>query len=226
MARSLAVGLIALVFSTACGDDDDPGGPTAVQVEGQVISARSRAPLEGATVSLGSLIGGPLVTTTTDAEGRFAASLESYYCAGEKILVVHPGYLQPLPQPDVCPGSLRLIELEPEPVSSVISPQNPVVGVGGTVDFQVQVTFADGTMEENGSAYWLIGADQNIADPSVCGTVPDNVPLQTATYTAPSVPPPGECGGSAGQVAVVAAPEARVGGSLDASDTVLVTVTP
>jgi hypothetical protein len=177
-------------------------------------------------VSVGTLIGDPLITTTTDADGRFAATLESDLCEGEKILVVHPGYTQPLPQPDVCPGSLRLIELQPDPVSSVISPQDPVVLVGGGVEFQVQVTFADGTVEENGLAYWQIGAHQDVADPSVCGTIPDGVPLQSATYTAPSAPPPAECGGAAGQAAVVAAPEAVVGGSLEASDTVVVTVAP
>lgn len=226
MRRSFAAAVMTIAGLACGGGDDDPGGPTTIRVEGQVISARSRAPLEGATVSLGNPIGGDFVTTTTDADGRFAASVQYYLCGGVWIWVDQPGYVQPLPPPDVCPGPPRLVEMHPDPVSSVVSPQDPVVAVGGTVDFQVQVTFADGTVEENGSAYWQIGADLDIPDPTVCGSVPDGAPAQSATYTAPSVPPPGECGGSAGQVAVVAAPEAVVGGSLEASDTVVVTVTP
>jgi hypothetical protein len=226
MPRSLAVGLIAVVFSTACGSDD-PGGPDLVVVEGEVISARSGAGLAGATVAIGSLAGTEFVTTTTDADGRFTANVEVFACEGVSILAALTGYQQPAPYSNVCPGSPRTIELAPLPTSSLISPQDPTVGPGGTVDLQLQVTFFDGTAEEDGEAVWFIADDGTLDDTSVCGTVPVGESSRGTTYTAPSAPPPGGCGGSAGQAAVVAAPLGRGGGGVgEASDTVMVTVTP
>ena len=54
MGRGFATAVM-MIAALACGGDDDPGGPTTILVEGQVISARSRAPLEGAMVSVGPL---------------------------------------------------------------------------------------------------------------------------------------------------------------------------
>jgi hypothetical protein len=227
VARSLPLGLIALVFSTACGSDD-PGGPDVVVLEAQVVSARSGAGLAGATVSIGSLAGTQFVTTTTDSEGRFTANVEVVTCEGVSILAELTGYQQSAPYPNVCPGSSRTIELAPLPASIVISPQDPTVGPGGTIDFQVQVTFFDGTTEEDGEAVWFIAEDGTLVDTSVCGSIPPGVPAPGGTtYTAPSAPPPVGCGGAAGQAAVVAAAAVGLGpGSGGASDTVLVTVTP
>jgi hypothetical protein len=94
------------------------------------------------------------------------------------------------------------------------------------VYFHVRVTFFDGTVEDQGEALWLIGADGDVGDGSVCGTLPDVGAVQGTTYTAPPAPPPTGCGGLAGQAAVVAAPADQAGGTLDASNTVAVTVTP
>jgi hypothetical protein len=60
----------------------------------------------------------------------------------------------------------------------------------------------------------------------VCGSFPAEGAVSGSTYTAPATPPPAQCGASAGQAAVVADPQVGVGGSVEASDTVVVTVTP
>ena len=224
MGRRLLL-LLAGLGLAACGDDD-PGGPDTVLVEGQVISSRSGAPVADASVNIGNLIAGPFVETSTDAEGRFSAMVDVSVCGGVHILVNHPDYTQPAPFPDVCPGTSRVIEVQPAAVSIVIAPQDPSVPVGGTVDFTAHVTYVDGTEDENGAAFWVIAAGPDIGDPLVCGSFPPSVVVQGITYTAPATPPPAECGAAAGQVLVVAYPEAGFGSNVEASDTVIVTVTP
>jgi hypothetical protein len=228
MRRRLLIGLIAVASATyGCGGDDDPAGPTTVLVEGRVISSRSKAAISGATVGIGNLIGADFVSTTTDADGRFAASVEVFECGGVHILATQTGYVQPAPYPDLCPGSSRTIELNPDPTSSVITPDNPTIQLNGTVEFHVRVTFFDGTVEDDGEAVWLIAADSDIADSSTCGMIPDVGVVRGTTYTAPASLPPTECGAEAGQAAVVAAPIGGDGfGNLAGSDTVVVTVTP
>jgi hypothetical protein len=232
MVRRLVLGLtIGGGLVTACGGSDDTGGPDTTLVHGQVISNRSRAGIAGATVTIRDLIqfgnDDYSVSTTTDAEGRFSASVEYFACEGLSILATYPGYAQPTPFPHPCPGSSPLIELDPNATASEITPRDPTVHVSETVEFHTSVTFADGTSDPDGPAAWLIGAVTDIADASACGMVPDVGSSRGTTYTAPPSPPPAECGGSMGQVAIVAAPVGALGfSSLDASDTVLVTVLP
>jgi hypothetical protein len=226
MGRQMSAGLVIIsAFTLGCGGDADPGGPTRIRVEGQVISSRSRTGIADAAVSIGNILGNDFVTTTTDAEGRFSADAEYFECAGVTIQVQHTGYLQQPGLVDVCPGSSRTIELVPDPVESSIAPENPMLQLGGSIDLQLRVTFYDGTADENGEAYWSIGSNAHTPDTSLCGSVPDSA-SRGVRYTAPSSPPPSGCGPSAGQGRLIAAPVGILGGSLDASDTVIVSVGP
>jgi hypothetical protein len=227
MGRSLSNRLIAVAgLAVGCGGGEDPTGTTTIQVEGRVISARSRAGIAGAEINIGGFLSNDFVITTTGSDGSFAASVESFGCEGDIIFVIHSGYLQPAPFPNVCPGSSRTIELDPKAISSVIRPQDPMTTLGGTVDFQVRVTFFDGTVEDPGEVVWFVAPSGPIDGPE-CGSVPDVGPVRATTYTAPSSQPPAQCGPASGHVAVGAAPvEGTAGATLEVSDTVVVTVTP
>jgi hypothetical protein len=215
----------AASFLPACSHVDT-GGPTTVRVEGRVISAKSQAGIEGADVNIGGLLSSDFVTTTTGSDGSFAASVESFGCEGDIIFVTHTGYFQPTPYPNICPGSSHTVQLRPGALTSHITPPDPTVGLGGTVNFQVRVTFYDGTIEDQAEAAWFL-APTGTVDDSECGSIPDDGPVRATTYTAPSVVPPAACGPAPGQVGIVAAPVgADPGGSFEGSDTVVVMVTP
>ena len=224
MGRSHSACLLAIAgLAVGCGGGD-PTGRTTLQVQGSVISSRSRAGIAGAEINIGGYLSNDFVTTTTGSDGSFAATVESFGCEGDIIFVTHSGYVQPAPFPDIC--SPRTVELNPDPLASVISPQDPTTGLGGTVMFQVRVTFVDGTVEDPGEAVWFIDPSGTIAG-SECGSVSDEGVVRAVIYTAPSALPPPACGSGSDQVTVVAAPVSA--GStqiLDASDRVEVTVTP
>ena len=233
MGHCLKAGLILVISLSACGGNDAPAGPTTIHYEGRVISARSRVGVPNAEVHIGPIIvlgppgkGDEFVTTTTDADGNFAATIVYSVCEGFVLSIEHPGYLPAAPFPDVCPGSPRTIEVDPRPTSSLITPQDPTVMAGGAVGFHVAVTFFDGSVEDDGVAAWAVAPSTELGDTSVCGTIPNGDPVQGTTYTAPAVPPPAECGPLAGQTAVVAVPVVRASYAIEASDTVAVTVTP
>lgn len=227
MRHRLRAGLIFVIgLSSACGGNDAPAGPTTIHFEGRLISARSRVGIPDATVHIGALGGDEFVTTTTDPEGNFAATVNYNACEGVVINIDHPGYLPVSPFPDVCPGSSRTIELDPRPTMSLITPHDPSIGLGGVVAFHVAVTFFDGTVDDDGEAAWGVVARAELLDTSVCGTIPDPGPVRGTTYIAPAVPLPPDCGVVAGQTAVVAVPVVRASYAIEASDTVVVTVTP
>ena len=59
---------VSLVFSFACGGDDEPTAPAGTNLSGNVLAKATGAPVSGAEISLGDQ------STTSDDSGNYLLS--------------------------------------------------------------------------------------------------------------------------------------------------------
>jgi hypothetical protein len=230
----------------ACGSE--PNAPInsnrlVVTVTGTVRSARSAAPIPGASLELyriSSFATVALDRDTTDADGLYRLSTtyaQDYSCADPGIDVVAPGYYGHFSAPVQvhCIEDTQIMDiyLDPEPVRLIVSPETLTLRPGDRQQFNVSATFADGTSgppPPYGPWPPPYGGDWEVAwrvaGDSTCGWLFGPKTGESVEYVAPATALTTLCGtATVGQVVIVAG-VVIFGVYEPLKDSVIVTITP
>jgi len=214
-----------------------------VTVTGRVRSARSAAPIPGASLELyriSNYTTGALDRDTTDADGLYRLSTtyaEANSCADPGIDVVASGYyghfFAPVQVQCIENPQIMDIYLDPEPVRLIVSPETLTLRPGDRHPFRVSATFADGTSgtpPPYGPWPPPYGGDWEVAwrvaGDSTCGWLFGPKTGESVEYVAPATALTTLCGtATVGQVLIVA----RVvifGVYEPLNDSIIVTISP